>query len=122
MGKCQGCAKEFASPQSLWNHKQRCKGYVHLADHDEVSPTVEKRNVYASYKSNPKVQAFVDGIINSVPKSVYQSVPIVYQCTNSVPKSFKKKMIYLYLQLLMMCFKCSKTPMENHYVHKELNL
>ena len=45
------------------------KGYAHLADHDEVSPTVEKRNVYASYKSNPKVQAFVDGIINSEPKS-----------------------------------------------------
>ena len=88
MYQCGRCSKHLASRQSLWNHKQRCsavvgekrpldnkfltippKGYAHLADHDEVSPTVEKRNVYAFYKSNPKVQAFVNDIINSVPKS-----------------------------------------------------
>ena len=107
MGKCQGCAKEFASPQSLWNHKQRCKGYVHLADHDEVSPTVEKRNVFHQRNStpvvrnqgacstfpdikkpakNPKLSAMIDAILNDGESSKASIVSDkIYRMKDTIP-------------------------------------
>ena len=50
MRKFQGCDKQLASLQSLLNHKQRCKGYAQIGDHDKESPIGEKRKVFGSFR------------------------------------------------------------------------
>ena len=40
---CPGCEKEFATSQSLWNHKQRC--------HRQYTP---KKIVFDGYAAEPK--------------------------------------------------------------------
>ena len=48
MHTCQGCSKQLASPQSLWNHKQRCERYDPPADLLEVR-IGEKRKADGKY-------------------------------------------------------------------------
>ena len=51
MHTCQRCSKQLASPQSLWNHKQRCEKYDPPADLHEVC-IGEKRKADGKYISS----------------------------------------------------------------------
>ena len=48
MYMCHTCRRQFASPQSLWNHKQRCKRYGPPDDAHEVCGG-QKRKVHGEY-------------------------------------------------------------------------
>ena len=48
MHTCQRCGKQLASPQSLWNHKQRCERYGPPDDLHDVT-VGEKRKAVAMY-------------------------------------------------------------------------
>ena len=61
---CNKCGKKLSSYHSLWRHKKRCN----VNNSENVTSKRESVD-NASYKQNPKFQAFVDGVINSTPKS-----------------------------------------------------
>ena len=51
MNKCQNCGEQFASRQSLWNHKQRCERYGPPKTYDTVNEVTvgEKRKADGKY-------------------------------------------------------------------------
>ena len=59
---CQTCRKQFASPQSLWNHRQRCERFGTPNDIHEVC-VGQKRKVHGDYI------AAIDKIVNSPPET-----------------------------------------------------
>ena len=57
---CGKCGKELASPQSLWNHKQRCDGGV------GVKRAASIQQLYGGPSKSPKMDPLLDAIINDV--------------------------------------------------------
>ena len=79
---CAQCGKSLASSQSLWNHKQRCKGTVQITSFQsskkekDKAPSTVKPIVLETYQPrppmNPKIQTLLneivdDGIVHSPP-------------------------------------------------------
>ena len=66
---CDRCQGSYASPQSLWNHKQRCVGkakptFSAIPPKGEVNPVTSRRNI-----SKTPVASAIDRIINDSPTS-----------------------------------------------------
>ena len=71
---CSKCDQIYASPQSLWNHKQRCQGNPHVGenmmqvkvfqDAEQKRSTTSTFDGYNKPSQNPKIQALVNEIIN----------------------------------------------------------
>ena len=85
---CPRCEKEFATRQSLWNHKQRCQGQSaprkRIVDDSYAEPktyrdtTAVKRPIKSYYESkpkkNPKIQNLLDEVINDDPDVTPQAI------------------------------------------------
>ena len=61
---CNKCGKKLSSYHSLWRHNKNCN-----VNNSENVTSKREFEDNASYKPNPKFQTFVDGIINSTPRS-----------------------------------------------------
>ena len=71
---CSKCDKLLASPQSLWNHKQRCQGNPHVGENmmqeDGFQDANQKRSAISTFDAynksskNPKIRALLNEIIN----------------------------------------------------------
>ena len=79
---CAQCGKPLASSQSLWNHKQRCKGTAQITSFQssrkekDKAPSTVKPIVLETYQPrppiDPKIQTLLDemiddGIVHSQP-------------------------------------------------------
>ena len=80
---CGKCNKVLASPQSLWNHKQRCKSAA-AAETSSVTPTIK-------FLSTPTVKKVVDKDIQALlNKIVGDSSPVKQRVFDITPaKRFK---------------------------------
>ena len=77
---CQRCNKTSASPRSLWNHKQRCRGQSHaenISNNDIREQNVPRKRLRddcaglndaadktSKLPKNPKIQSLIDEIID----------------------------------------------------------
>ena len=73
--QCNQCDKIYASPQSLWNHKRRCKGRKEqIKDVSKFNYTQQSMEP-AKHLANPKIEALVDAIINDGLQNVSDGEP-----------------------------------------------
>ena len=65
---CDQCSSSYASSQSLWNHKQRCKSskpkdsYHNSPQYIDLIPSADV--VTKPSTPNPKITALADAILN----------------------------------------------------------
>ena len=102
---CTHCGKSMASSQSLWNHKQKCKGTAEREiprvilekpdnrtfNRDDPIPVVSQKNGRFVVEKEPGVKYFLDEMINDgIPE---ENAPVIPQTPlPSVQPSKKRKL------------------------------
>ena len=78
------CGKSLASSQSLWNHKQRCKGTAQITSFQssrkekDKAPSTVKTIVLETYQPRPPMNPKIQTLLNeTVDDEIVQSPPLL---------------------------------------------